>query len=874
MSSKPTSPSRRDALRWMSAAGAGLVVGFHMPYVGRGARAVHAADLAGDVFEANAFVRIGTDDIVTVMVKHLEFGQGPATGLSTLVADELDADWSQIRAELAPANVVYKNLLFGMQGTGGSTAMANSFTQMRAAGATARAMLVGAAAKKWKKPKREITVSKGVVRHAKSGKQATFGELAMDAAKQPVPKNPTLKKPEQWTLIGTDVPKLDSFAKSRGMAKFTLDHYPDGVVTAVVAHPPAFGATAISVDDAKALAVPGVLQVAQIPNGVAVIASDTFAALRGRDALEIEWDESAAERRSSEAMFDDYRAAVSKPGVEAATRGDLKTGFADGNKTLEAEYLFPFLAHAPMEPLDAVVQLGDDSAEVWMGSQIQTIDQGAMAQVLGLKPDKIALHTVYAGGSFGRRAQADISFAVEAALVAKSYGKKQPVKLMWTRVDDIRGGYYRPLTVHKLRGAVDASGAIVGWEQVVASSSIAVGTMFEPFMVQNGLDNTMVEGAHNLPYAIPNFRVGAHIMDNGVPVLWWRSVGHTHTGYTTETFVDELLELGGKDPVAGRLALLDGHPRHTGVLERVAEMAGWSGTKAGDGRTRGVAVHESFGSFVAQIAEVSEGPGGVPRVHKVWCAVDCGVAVNPNIVRAQMEGGIGFGLGATLYSEINIEDGGHVREANFDTYRSLRIHEMPVMFARLRLVMTLGVAALLASCGAKQSANGDGTGESPDAEAAFAAMGQVLTSARCMNCHPSGDSPTQGDTMTEHQPPVFRGEGGLGAVGMRCSTCHGESNVPLVERDGSMPGAMSWHLAPVSMGWQGQSLGAICEQLKDPARNGGKSLEQVYEHMANDPLVGWAWEPGEGRTKAPGTQAEFANHTRAWIDGGAPCPAP
>ncbi|GAB4557332.1 MAG: xanthine dehydrogenase family protein molybdopterin-binding subunit [Haliangiales bacterium] len=676
MSREPTNLSRRSALKWMGAAGAGLVIGVHLPPTGRRALAQQAADAAAP-FAPNVFVSVGTDSLVTVQIKHIEFGQGPMTGLATLVADELDADWSQMRAALAPANIAYKNLLFGAQLTGGSSSIANSFIQMRTAGATARAMLVSAAAKSWRVPAREITVSKGVIGHQASGKQASFGELAALAAKETPPAKPTLKTPEQWTLIGTKVPRLDSLAKSSGEAMFSLDQYPDDVVTAVVAHAPAFGAKVKSLDDTKARAIAGVLDVKQIDKGVAVIADSTFAALRGRDALQIEWDKSEAETRSTEAMFADYQKVLTSPGVTAAERGALDAAFTAEHKTLEAEIWFPFLAHAPMEPLDAVIKLGDDKAEVWMGCQSATSDHMTIAGTLGLKPEQVTLNTLYAGGSFGRRAEPDSGFAAEAAQVAKAFGQKRPVKVMWTRVDDIRGGRYRPMSVHKLRGAVDGDGNIVGWEHVMASSSFAVGTPMEGFMVQNGLDVTMVEGARGLPYTIPNLRVGAHIVPNGVPTLWWRSVGHTHNGYATETFIDELLELAGKDPVEGRLALLSGNDRHLGVLRRVAELADWSGAKAGDGRARGVAVHESFRSFVAQIVEVSKGPDGLPKVHKVWCAVDCGVAVNPDIIRAQVEGGIGYGLGAALYSEINIEDGGDVREANFNTYRSLRIHEMP-----------------------------------------------------------------------------------------------------------------------------------------------------------------------------------------------------
>lgn len=667
--------TRRQAMRWVGTAGAALVIGVRLPLGGGRARA--ASESPTGPFAPNAFVRIGADSLVTVQIKHIEFGQGPATGLATLVAEELDADWSQMRAELAPSNPVYANLLFGIQGTGGSSSIANSFTQMREVGATARAMLVAAAAKRWRVPAAQITVAKGVISHEGSGQQGKFGEFVIDAAKQKPPKKPKLKAPEQWTLIGTDVPKLDSLDKSRGATLFTLDHYPADVVTAVVARPSIFGATPKSVDDTKAKAVPGVLQVATLPKGVAVYATNTYAALKGRDALAVEWELGAAETRSTEAMYADYAKVVASPGVQAEAKGSLEQAFVPANRTLEAEYFFPFLAHAPMEPLDAVVHIREDGVDVSMGTQLQTLDHGAFAQVLGLDPSKVALNTLYAGGSFGRRAEPDAGFAVEAALVAKSYGQQVPVKLMWTREDDIRGGRYRPLTVQKLRGAIDPNGAIVGWDHVIASASFTKGTPLEPSMIKDGVDGSMIEGARDLPYAIPSLRVGAHMVENGVPGLWWRSVGHTHNGYATETFIDELLTLAGKDPVAGRLELLAEHPRHAAVLKRVAELAGWSGAAVAGGRARGVAVHASFGSYVAQIAEVSVGPRGLPRAHKVWCAVDCGVVVNPDVVRAQMEGGIGYGLSAALYSEINLDEGGRVREGNFDTYRSLRMHEMP-----------------------------------------------------------------------------------------------------------------------------------------------------------------------------------------------------
>ena len=662
---------------------AGLVLALQLPMLAKaqssGAASVIQGGDASGAFSPNAFVRIAPDNTVTVLIKHIEFGQGPYTGLATLVAEELDADWSQMRAESAPANVeLYKNLAFGIQGTGGSTAIANSYTQMRQAGAAARAMLVAAAADQWQVEANEISVEKGMVKHSASGQQANFGELAEKAAAMEVPQDPPLKTPDQFTLIGTDVPKLDTADKTNGQAQFTIDVYKDGMLTSAILHPPQFGATVASVDDSAARQVAGVLEVKSIPQGVVVYGKNTFAALKGRATLKVEWDTSTAEIRSSEQLLPFYTDAVKTPGIEAEARGDAAGQLEMNSKILEAEYQFPFLAHAPLEPLDAVIEVKNDSAEVWMGSQLQTLDHNTMAQVLGVPPEKVILHTLLAGGSFGRRAQPDAGFAAEAAAVAKAYGKPVVVKHLWTRENDIRGGRYRPFVVHRLRGAVDEHGNISAWDQVIATQSIMAGSPFEG-MVQNGIDPTSVEGARGLPYAIPNFRVGLHTLENGVPILWWRSVGHTHTGYATESFIDELLELAGKDPVEGRLALLKEHPRHSGVLQRVAEIANWSGAKVGDGRTRGVAVHKSFDSYVAQIAEITRDDKGYPKVHKVWCAVDCGVGVNPNVIRAQMEGGIGYGLGAALFDEITLGENGHVVQANFDTYRSIRINEMPAV---------------------------------------------------------------------------------------------------------------------------------------------------------------------------------------------------
>ena len=660
--------SRRDFL-----AASGLVIGLSLPF-GRAAAA--AAGTAGP-FQPNAFVRIAADDTVTVIVKHVEFGQGPSTGLTTILADELDADWAQMRMEFSPANdALYKNLFFGTMGTGGSTAMANSWMQMRTAGAAARAMLVEAAAKRWGVPAADITVSKGVVSHG-AHHRARFGELAADAAALPVPDKPRLKTPDQFTLIGTDTPKLDSLAKTNGSAMFTMDIVRPGMVHTAILHPPAFGATVGAVDDKAALAVPGVVAVRAIPQGVVVYAKDSFTAQKARRALKVDWDFAKAETRSSDEMFRVYAEAARGAGTESEKTGDVQGALQSAAKTIEATYFFPFLVHAPMEPLDAVIEKKGDRCDVWMGSQFQVGEMGAIAQVLGVAPDKVSLHQQFAGGSFGRRAQPDAGFAVEAAVVAKAFGQDGAFKHVWSRENDIRGGRYRPLAVHRLRGGIDAAGKIAAWDQTVAIQSFAIGTPMEKLVAPTGVDTSMFEGSGTDDYSFPNARLASVRMENGVPTLWWRSVGHTHTAYATEAFLDELLVLGGQDPVAGRLALLK-EPRAKAVLTRVAEIAKWDGPLA-TGRARGVAVHKSFGTYVAQIAEVSKGADGLPKVHKVWCAVDCGTPINPNVIRAQMEGGIGYGLGHALYAELVLGEGGRVAQGNFDSYRSLRINEMPAV---------------------------------------------------------------------------------------------------------------------------------------------------------------------------------------------------
>jgi isoquinoline 1-oxidoreductase beta subunit len=653
-------------------AGAGLVIGVAIaPKLLSAAETGVRAGGASELKPLNAFVKIGTDDTVTVLSKHIEFGQGPFTGLATLVAEELDADWGQMRAVHSPTdNKIYANLLFGtLQATGGSSSIANAYEQMRKAGATARAMLVAAAAADWKVPASEITVEKGRMRHAASGKESGFGAFADKATRQTAPADPKLKDPKDFVLIGKELPKLDTHGKTNGTAIFTLDIMPDNLLIAVVAHPKHFGATVKSFDDSEARKVQGVVDIKQIPQGVAVYADNTFAALKARDALKVEWDLSKAETRSSEELAAAFSKHFSEPGLMATNTGDVDKAFKqEGLQTIETEIVFPFLAHAPMEPLDAVfVKAADGSVDVYAGAQFPGFDQQVTAQILKLDESKVRVNTQLAGGSFGRKAQFGSPYMQEAASVYALSGGDRPLKHMWTREDDIQGGFYRPMYAHKMRGAINADGEITAWEQVIVGQSI---------MAKADLDSTSVEGASNLPYHIPNLKVTSHNIKLVIPPLWWRSVGHTHTGFAVETFVDELLTRVGKDPVEGRLALLGKDSRHAVVLRKAAEMADWGGAVP-EGRARGVAVVESFGSFVAQVAEVSMGGDGSPRVHKVWCAVDCGVAVNPNIIKAQMEGGIGYGLGAVLFDAVTLGKGGRIVQSNFHDYRSIRINEMP-----------------------------------------------------------------------------------------------------------------------------------------------------------------------------------------------------
>jgi isoquinoline 1-oxidoreductase beta subunit len=667
--------SRRVFLQ--SAGATGLVIGFgwlaptHVDAALQGSEGAATGPLA-----PNAFVRVGTDNLVTVICKHHEMGQGNTTGLASLVADELDADWSLVRTEYAPSDPkLYNNLLFGpMQGTGGSSAIANSFLQYRGAGATARAMLVAAAAEAWHVPTGEIRTSKSTLTHA-SGRRATYGEMAVAASRQTPPDNPPLKKPSQFTFISKDhsTPRVDSPSKCNGTAMYTADVKLPGLLTAVIAWPPGFGAKLVSFDASAAKNVKGVTDVVEVPEGVAVVATGMWAALQGRRALNVQWDESTSKDLDTEALLASYRAQAAQPGTPF-TKPTTTSAAPAAVKTIEAVYEFPFLAHATMEPMNCVAWLHDGMLETWSGHQFPTFDHMFAAKAAGLPMDKVKLHTLVSGGSFGRRANGWSDFTVAAVNIAKAIGGRAPVRLQFTREDDTSAGLYRPMYVHAVKAGLDAQGRVATWQHTIVGQSINAGGPMAEMMIKNGIDPTSVEGVDKSIYDLPMLAGTLHSPTLAVRALWWRSVGNTHTAYVMETMIDELAAAAGRDPVAFRLALLDKSPRAAGVLKLAAEKAGWGKARRA-GVAQGIAVHESFESFVAQVAEVSMRNGKV-KVERVVCAVDCGVPVNPDVIRAQMEGCIGFALGALYYSEVEIK-GGRAVQRNFNTYRSLRIHEMP-----------------------------------------------------------------------------------------------------------------------------------------------------------------------------------------------------
>jgi isoquinoline 1-oxidoreductase subunit beta len=663
---------RRRFLTTSAQAAGGLTLAF---YAGRRPlEAQEAARAAAKPLpDPNAFLRIAPDGTVTVLIAHSEMGQGMWTALVMLLAEELDLDWSKLRVEHAPAASAYAHTAYGMQMTGGSTSTASEFDRYRQVGALARTLLVQAAAQRWSVPVADVKVERGTV--VAGSRRAGFGELAEAAGKLPRPTQVALEPRSLWTVIGTPRKRLDSSAKVQGRAGFGIDVQFPGLHTALVARSPYFGGRVRRFDGSRALKEAGVKAVVQVPSGVAVVAENFWAAKLGRDALDVDWDPGEGGTIDTAALMQSYRELAATPGVRAKAAGDPASAMKTAARVVEAEYDFPYLAHATMEPLNCTVRIGTDTCDVWTGTQFQTLDQKVAAEITGLKPEQVQIHTQFLGGGFGRRATPTSDFVREAVHVAKAAGV--PVKTVWTREDDMRGGYYRPLFFHKVKVGLDAQGAPVAWQHTLVGQSFLVGTPFEG-MVKDGIDPTATEGVDDSAYVldVPHHLVELHSPRLPVTTLWWRSVGHTHTGFVMETLIDELAKAAGQDPLAYRRARLARHPRHLGVLDLAAEKAGW-GTPLPAGRFRGLAVHESFGSFVAQVAEVSVDRYRI-RVHRVVCAIDCGTAVNPAGVVAQMEGGVVFGLSAALHSEITLKEG-RVQQSNFHDYPPLRLNEAPVV---------------------------------------------------------------------------------------------------------------------------------------------------------------------------------------------------
>ncbi len=658
---------RREFLKLSVAASGGLLIGFQFPGIGKLASAEESK-----TFMPNAFVRIGTDERITVIVNHSEMGQGVYTSLPMLLADELDADWSKVGFESAPVDPKYNHPAFGIQMTGGSSSVWSGLQQFRQAGAAARAMLIAAAAQQWNVEASTCRTDSGAVFNP-TGAKLSYGLLASAAAQLTPPEHVELKDPKNFKLIGKPIKRLDTPEKLNGKAEFGIDVKLPGMVTAVIARPPIFGATLISFDDSRARSMPGVRKIAAVPTGIAVIADTFWQANMARDAVRIEWDEGSMRDFDTARMMEEFRERAKTPGTTVRKDGDAEAALSSAAKKIEAVYEVPYLSHLMMEPLNCVVDLRPDSCVLWTGTQFQTIDRANAAKTAGLPPEKVQIHTTFLGGGFGRRANPHSDFVIEAVQVAKVAGA--PVKVMWTREDDMNGGYYRPAFLHAIAGGIDGSGSVVSWRSRLVGQSIMAGTPFADMMMKGkGYDPASVEGVDDLPYAIPNIAVESHQAEIGVPVQWWRSVGHSHTAFAVESFVDELAAVAHKDPYQFRRQMLQKQPRHLGVLDMAAQKAGWD-KPLPKGMGRGIAVHFAFGSYSAHVAEVSVTDNKV-RVHRMVCAIDCGEYVNPNIIAAQTEGGAIFGLSAALFEELTFEKG-RLQQTNFHTFPVLRMNECP-----------------------------------------------------------------------------------------------------------------------------------------------------------------------------------------------------
>ncbi|HEU4592875.1 MAG TPA: xanthine dehydrogenase family protein molybdopterin-binding subunit [Steroidobacteraceae bacterium] len=665
--SAPPHLDRRSFLVGGAVIGAGLYVGIRIAEN----RFDKDAAAQGQVFQPNAFLRISPDDSVTVIIGKSEMGQGVYTGLAMAAAEELDIDPRRVTVEFAPADPAFNVPFAPVQFTGGSMSTSTTYLPLREAGARARAMLVAAAAKRWRVAAGALRTEDGRV--FDGDRSLSYGALAEAASKEAVPAEVTLKDPAQFRYLGKPQKRLDAPMKVDGSAKFGLDMRLPQMWFAVVERPPVIGAKLRKVDDGAARAIPGVVEVKEIPSGVAVYATSTWAARRGREALVLEWDEGPNKNLSTAALRAEFRRLAGQPGAVASERGDVRGALAGAAQRMDVEYELPYLAHAPMEPLNCLAHARADGCDLYYGTQMQSPDRDAVAEALGLDPASVKVHTAFLGGGFGRRAQRYSEVAVEAAHASRAAGR--PVQVVWTREDDVRGLSYRPFVVSRIRAGVDSQGNAVAWQQCIVSQPVLRGGRFESFIPKgSAFDPSSVEGASDMPYSIPNLLVDTHEGNRTVPILWWRSVGHSHTAFTVNCGMDELAALAGADPVEFRRKLLGQDSRFLAVLDKAAQMSGW-GTPLPAGRGRGIAIQHSFGSIVAEVAEVSVRDSDV-RVHKVWCAIDCGFAANPSGVVAQMESAINYGLTAALYGEITFENG-RVQQSNFHDYPILRIDAAP-----------------------------------------------------------------------------------------------------------------------------------------------------------------------------------------------------
>jgi isoquinoline 1-oxidoreductase beta subunit len=663
MSAITTALDRRNFLKTSLAGATGLIVGFYLP----GRREVLAAEATPAVL--NAFVHISPENVVTILIGKSEMGQGVITSLSMLAAEELECDWKRIRFEFAPAATVYFDPAFHMQGTGGSQTIHSGWVPMRQAGATAREMLIAAAAQKWGVDASECHAEMGDVVHTSSKRRLSYGSVAEAAAKIPPPTDVKLKDPSQFKVIGKPTKRLDTPDKVNGKAGFGIDARRPGMLHAAVLRCPVFGGKVASFDATKAKTMPGVKDVIQISTGIAVVADNTWNALQARNAVEVKWDEGPTAAMSSDSIWKMYAAATETPGVVAKKVGDADSALPGAAQKVEAIYQAPFAAHCTMEPMNCTADVREDRVDIWAPTQFQTPAQGIAAKIAGVKPEQSFVHTTYLGGGFGRRGWSD--FVTDACETSKAM--KAPVQVTWSREDDMQHDYYRPASYVKLAAGLGADGNPVAFTARVACDSI--NNWFFPGSVKNGMDQSSVEGLDDTPYDIPNILVDYKMTTPGIPTGFWRSVGASQNGFFEESFIDELAAAAKKDPYEYRKALLSKQPRHLGVLNLAAEKAGW-GKPLPKGVFRGIAMVEAFDTYVAEVAEVSVGKDGTVKVHRVVCAVDCGQPVNPHIIEQQAMGGIVYGLTQTLKDEITI-DKGRVVQANFDSYDMLRMNEMP-----------------------------------------------------------------------------------------------------------------------------------------------------------------------------------------------------